>query len=131
MVRTERRPAVRSPAAAAGSERRRGVALGALTGTIGLGCCVGPTILALLGLSSATAAASLGNHLYADWGWAFKGSAALFAATALAVQKRRAATCAIDERPDLGRMARWLAGSALISYGALYAGTKALEQLAT
>ncbi len=49
-----------------------GVRAGLLAGTIGILCCVGPTVAALLGLTSAAVAVDLANDLYSDWGWAFK-----------------------------------------------------------
>ncbi len=101
-----------------------------MAGLIGLACCVGPAAAALVGLTSAAAAADLGNRLYSEWGWAFKLAAAVFAVAAVVVQRRRAASCPVDRRPDLRRLMLWLAGSALVAYGLLYAGTKALERLA-
>lgn len=111
-------------------ERRRGLVLGAFAGVIGLACCVGPAAAALVGFTSAAVAADLGNRLYSDWGWAFKIAAVVFALAALVVQRRRAAACPADRRPDLRRLTLWLAGTALIAYGLLYIGTKALERLA-
>lgn len=113
-----------------GRERRRGVALGALAGTLGLGCCVYPAALALLGMSSASAAVAMGNRLYGEWGWAFKAGAVALAGSALALQRRRAQRCAIDDRPDMKRVALWTAGTGLATYAVLFAGTKALEKLA-
>jgi hypothetical protein len=50
---------------------RPGFTLGSLAGLIGVSCCVAPTILALLGLISASVAIGLGNMLYVDYGWYF------------------------------------------------------------
>ncbi len=104
--------------------------LGVLAGTIGLGCCVYPIVLALVGVSSATAAVDLGNSLYGTWGWAFKGAAVAFAGGALWIQHRRAKVCELDRRPDLKRIALWLVGSGLAAYALLYLGTKGLASLA-
>ncbi len=109
-------------------ERRRGAVLGVIAGVIGLGCCVYPVALVLLGLSSATAAVDLGNRLYGHWGWAFKGAAVSFAVLALWVQRRRYAACRTRERPNLFRVAAWLVGSGVVAYGALYAVTKLLAK---
>ena len=111
-------------------ERRRGVTLGALAGTLGLGCCVYPAAMALIGASSATAAAALGNRLYDEWGWAFKGAAIAFSGGALLVQRRRADRCAADEQPNLLKLGAWMGGTGLATYALLYAGTKGLERLA-
>ena len=111
-------------------DRRRGVVIGTAAGMLGLGCCVAPAAAALVGATSATAAVDLGNRLYGDWGWAFKGAAVAFAGAAIWVQRRRARSCPIEERPDIRRLSLWIAGTGLATYGLLYAGTKALERLA-
>lgn len=111
-------------------ERRRGVLLGLVAGTIGIGCCVAPVVLVLLGLASGAAAVDLGNRLYGDWGWAFRGAAIAFTAVALVVQRRRAAACPADARPDVRRTALWLAGVGVLTYGALYGVTKLLASFA-
>lgn len=128
MTTTDLRPA--RPPAAPGTERKRGLALGALAGVLGLACCVAPAAAALVGVTSATVAVDLGNRLYTDWGWAFKGAAVVFAGSAVWVQRRRAARCSVDRRPDIRRLALWVGGTGLATYGLLYLGTKALERLA-
>jgi hypothetical protein len=92
--------------------RRRGIVLGVLAGVLGLGCCVYPVVLVLLGLSSATAAVDLGNGLYSDWGWAFKGAAVVFAGAAVLIQRKRARACSVERRPNIARVALWLGVSA-------------------
>ena len=123
----ETRTTERAPGRA---ERRRGVTLGAVAGTLGLGCCVYPTVMALVGASSATAAAALGNELYDEWGWAFKGAAIAFAGGALLIQRRRAKECPVNDRPNVAKLAGWMVGTGVATYALLYAGTKALENLA-
>lgn len=68
---------------------RRSALLGALAGLIGIGCCVYPVVLVLLGLSSAAAAVDLATTLFDEWGWAFRSAGAVFALAALWVQRRR------------------------------------------
>ncbi len=58
---------------------RAGLKLGLLAGLVGISCCVSPVVLVLLGLSSVSAAISLGNTLYYGYGWYFRGAALLFA----------------------------------------------------
>jgi hypothetical protein len=111
-------------------ERRSGVRLGVLAGAIGLGCCLYPVALVLLGISSAASAVSLGRFLYGNWGWAFRLAAVTFAAAALALNRRRARSCPADRRPHLGRTAAWLIGSGIVTYALLYAVTTALGRLA-
>lgn len=103
--------------------------LGGVAGAIGLGCCVYPVVLVSLGLSSASAAVDLGNHLYAEWGWAFKLAGVAFASFALLMQRRRARACAVDARPRLARNATVLAVVAIATYATLYAATTWLGQL--
>jgi hypothetical protein len=43
---------------------RVGAGLGALAGLVGISCCVLPTVLAAIGLSSASLALSLGTTQY-------------------------------------------------------------------
>lgn len=104
--------------------------IGTLAGALGLGCCVAPAAAALVGMSSATAAVDLGNRLYGDWGWAFKGAALVFAGSAIWLQRRKAVRCPVDERPNVARTTVWTVGTGVVTYGALYAGTKALERFA-
>jgi hypothetical protein len=115
------------------SERRsvaRSARLGAIAGAIGLGCCLYPVVLVLLGLSTASAALDLGNRLFAEWGWAFELSGVVFAAGALWAQRRRARTCPVDARPRLGRNAAVIAVVALFTYVTLYGLTTWLGQRA-
>ncbi len=58
---------------------RAGWRLGAIAGLVGISCCVGPTVLALLGLSTVSFAISLGNTLYYGYGWYFRGAALVLA----------------------------------------------------
>jgi len=110
---------------------RRSARLGAIAGAIGLGCCLYPVVLVLVGLSTASAALDLGNRLFAEWGWAFKLSGVAFAAGALWVQHRRARTCSADARPGLVRNAAVIAIVALLTYASLYGVTTWLGQRAT
>lgn len=109
--------------------RQRSGALGIVAGVIGLGCCVYPVALVLLGLASATEAVTLGDWLFTRWGWAFKLAGVAFAGLALFLQRRRA-VCAAG-RPRTVRNASVLFGVALVTYGALYAVTTALGHLAS
>lgn len=130
MIGTEPRTEARPGARGQRSERKRGIALGVLAGVLGLGCCVAPTGAALLGLTSAAVAVDVGNSLYGDWGWAFKGAALAFAGGAVWIQRRRAAACSLDMRPDIRQLTLWLVVAGLGAYGLAYAGTKALARFA-
>jgi hypothetical protein len=71
--------------------------ISALAGLIGGLCCVTPIVLVLLGLSTITAAAGLGNVLYGDYRWAFRGAAVAFLALALIVYFRKRGICTLDQ----------------------------------
>jgi hypothetical protein len=109
---------------------RRSALLGALAGIVGIGCCVYPVALVLLGLSSATAAVDLANVLFHEWGWAFRSAGLAFAVAALWIQRRRAKACPVDARPRLVRNALWIGLTAITTYGLLYGVTTWLGNLA-
>jgi hypothetical protein len=69
----------------------RGLFAGAIAGVVGIGCCVGPAVTALMGITSAAVAIDAANFLYSEWGWAFKfaGVASGLAAIGLAFRSRR------------------------------------------
>ena len=124
------RAALEHGAPAAVGPRRSGL-LGAIAGLIGLGCCVYPVALVLLGLSSAAVAVDLANTLYDQWGWAFKSAGAAFALAALWVQRRRARACPVDARPGLARNALCIAAAGVGTYAAFFGFTTWLGTLAT
>jgi len=105
--------------------------LGAIAGLIGIGCCVYPVALVLLGLSSAVAAVDLANVLFHEWGWAFKSAGAAFALAALWIQRRRARACPVDARPGLARNALWITAAGVATYAAFYGFTTWLGSFAT
>lgn len=123
-------PAPSGPTAPGALRPRRSVVLGAIAGLIGIGCCVYPVALVLLGLSSAVAAVDLGNFLFEEWGWAFRAAGAAFALAALWTQRRRARACPVDARPTLARNALWIAATALVTYVVMYGVTTWLRTLA-
>ena len=83
---------------AKGSSDRRGVfIISALAGVIGGLCCLTPIVLILLGLATVAAATSMGNVLYGDYRWVFRGVALLFVVIALVVYFRRKGICTLDQ----------------------------------
>jgi hypothetical protein len=74
---------------------RAGLKLGLLAGLVGISCCVSPVVLVLLGLSSVSAAISLGNTLYYGYGWYFRGAALLFAGAGIVVILRGRRSCTL------------------------------------
>jgi len=132
MVRsTETDPVPTGPKTPPAVRPRRSALLGAIAGLIGIGCCVYPVALVLLGLSSAAAAVDLANVLFHEWGWAFKAAGAVFALAALWIQRRRARACPVDARLTLARNALWIAVIAVAMYAGLYSLTTWLGSLAT
>jgi hypothetical protein len=79
------------------SERKGIFLISALAGVIGGLCCMTPIVLVLLGLASISAAADLGNVLYGDYRWVFRGVALMFLALALVVYFRRKGICTLDQ----------------------------------
>ncbi len=79
-------------------DSRRGVFLIAtLAGLISGLCCFTPVVLVLLGLATISSAASLGNVLYGDYKWWFRGAGLVFLALALIVYFRSRGICTLDE----------------------------------
>ncbi len=74
---------------------RSGLRVGIVAGLAGISCCVGPTVLALLGLSSVSFAISLGNTLYYQYGWYFRGAALVLAAAGVVSLLRKRKSCTL------------------------------------
>jgi hypothetical protein len=104
---------------------RSGVSGGIVAGLVGIGCCAGPAVAALLGFISASSAVSLADNLYGHWEWAFLTAGTLTAAVVVVTARRRARSCTLAP----GRHRRFIllvAVSALATYGALYLITTVL-----
>lgn len=77
---------------------RKGIfIISTLAGVIGGLCCLTPVVLALLGVASISVAADLGNVLYGEYRWAFRGTALAFLALALWVYFRKKGICTLDQ----------------------------------
>lgn len=131
MARSAEIGPARAPEAPAAVRPRRSALLGAVAGLIGIGCCVYPVALVLLGLSTAVAAVDLASMLFEEWGWAFRSVGVAFASAALWAQRRRARACAVDARPSLARNAVWIVTVGVATYAAFYGFTTWLGSLAT
>lgn len=105
------------------STARSGALSGVAAGVVALGCCVGPAVAALLGVTSAAVALDLANDLYSTWGWAFKAAGAALGGVVLYAAWRRSRKCEPERRRGLGRFAAVLVVSGALTYGLLYAGT--------
>ncbi len=109
---------------------RHGLALGSLAGLIGIACCVGPTVLALLGLASASFAIALGTKLYSEYGWLFRGAGLLFAALGAWAVLRRRRSCGLSGALTQWRLLGTAALSMLLVYAILYGVTALLARAA-
>lgn len=110
---------------------RAGLKLGALAGFVGIACCVSPVVLVLLGLSSVSLAIDLGNTLYYEYGWYFRGAALLLAVVGVVLILRRRGACSLE-----GARARWqllltVLVVMMIVYVALYVLTAYLARAAS
>jgi hypothetical protein len=70
--------------------------ISALAGIIGGLCCVTPIVLVMLGLASLAVATDLGNVLYGEYRWLFRGGALAFLALALFFYFRSRGICTLD-----------------------------------
>jgi hypothetical protein len=97
---------------------RSGLILGSLAGLIGISCCVAPTILALLGLISASVAIGVGTTLYSEYGWSFRGAGLVFAVIGVGGLLSRRRSCSLG-----GARAEWrLLICTVLSMAVVYAG---------
>ncbi len=99
---------------------RAGLKLGALAGLVGIACCVSPLVLVLLGLSSVSFAISLGNTLYYDYGWYFRGAALLLAAVGVGGILRSRNSCSLQGARQQWRALLTVILTMAIVYAALY-----------
>lgn len=105
------------------TERRpRGVAAGLIAGIIAIGCCVGPAVAALTGITSAAVAIDAANSLYSEWGWAFKLAGLIAGGVAIAPSLRARRRCR-TRALGIGRYALIVVVTGFVTYGALYGVT--------
>jgi hypothetical protein len=104
--------------------------IGLTSGAVGILCCVGPAVLALFGIVSASTAFAWATNLYDDYAWWFR-LAGLVALTVLVwVALRRRDQCSVAGVWRLRRPLLGVLGVAVVTYTALYAVTTWLGTLA-
>jgi len=108
---------------------RFGVKLGGVAGLVGISCCVTPVVLVLLGLGSVSFAISLGNTLYYQYGWYFRGAAFLLAFAGIYIHLKRRGVCSLRGAKSQWRMIAAVFVSMVVVYGVLYALTTYLGQI--
>lgn len=110
---------------------RSGLKLGVVAGLVGISCCVGPTVLALLGLSSVSFAISLSKTLYYEYGWYFRGAAVLLAALGLVGLLRARKSCTVRGTREQWRLLLTIGVAMVVVYVALYWVTTWLGRVAS
>lgn len=104
--------------------------IGIVSGLVGIACCVGPTVLALLGIVSGATALAWANNLYDNFTWWFRLTGLGVLAGLVWWSLRRRNRCSIDGVRNL----KWrLLATVVIAVGtyfALYAVTTWLGRFA-
>jgi hypothetical protein len=123
------RPADASPPPRV-SPRPRARWVGAIAGIVGIGCCVYPVALALLGVATAVEAFDLATDLYGNYAWWFRLGGLTVAAVAIWLQLRKRGECSLEgARRNRGYIMAALF-IAFVVYWVFYGITTALGWLA-
>jgi hypothetical protein len=103
--------------------------IGMAGGLTAILCCVGPTVLALLGVISAGTAFVWATDLYDGYAWWFRLAGLLVLAVLVYVSLRRRNQCSIAGVRSLRKRLLAVLGIAVGTYAALYAVTTWLGTL--
>lgn len=104
--------------------------IGVVGGVVGILCCVGPAVLALLGIVSATTAFLWATDLYESYAWWFRLSGLLVLIALVWVALRRRRRCSVAGIRELRWRLLGLLAVAVVTYVGLYALTTWLGTLA-
>jgi len=104
--------------------------IGIAGGLTAILCCVGPTVLALLGVVSAGTAFVWATDLYDGYAWWFRLAGLLMLAVLVYVSLRRRNHCSIAGVRSLRKRLLAVLGVAVGTYAVLYAATTWLGTLA-
>lgn len=110
---------------------RSGLTLGILAGLLGIACCVSPVVLVVLGLSTVSFAISLGNTLYYEYGWYFRGAALLLAIVGIVATLWCRKSCSLAGARDQWRLLLTVSVSMAAVYTILYWVTTYLGRAAS
>ena len=116
----------RTASEAAGKSLRRGLLLGLASGLAAITCCVSPIVLVLFGVATAAEAVTLGDTLYYDYGWYFRGAGFGIAALAVYLFLRGRGVCNVRGAYRYRRMLIVLVASGAATYAGLFWFTKYL-----
>lgn len=97
--------------------------IGLVGGLTGILCCVGPTVLALLGIVSAGTAFVWATDLYDDYQWWFRLAGLLVMGLLVWVALRRRRICSLQGVRSVRYRLLMILGIAVVTYVALYALT--------
>ncbi|WP_116244610.1 hypothetical protein [Nocardiopsis sp. FIRDI 009] len=115
------------PGAGAGTGTRRrplaAVRIGLVSGLVGILCCVGPTVLALLGVVSAGTAFVWATGLYDGYAWWFRLAGLAVLVTLVWWSLRRKRMCSLDGARRAKAKIALALGVAVATYGVLYGVT--------
>ena len=97
--------------------------IGLAGGLVGIMCCVGPTLLALLGIISAGTAFTWATDLYDGYAWWFRLGGLAVLAVLVWVSLRRRDQCSLAGVRQVRRRLLYIGAIAAGTYAALYALT--------
>lgn len=99
------------------------VRIGMLAGLTGILCCVGPTVLAMVGVVGAGTAYAWANTLYDGYAWFFRLAGLLVLGGLVAWSLKRRNQCALAGARRVWPKLTMSLGVAVLTYAALYALT--------
>lgn len=97
--------------------------IGVVGGLVGILCCVGPTILALVGVVSAGTAYVWAQDLYDGYAWAFRAAGLLTLVLLVGVALRRRRACSVRGALAVRGKLAVIVLAAVATYAALYGVT--------
>lgn len=104
--------------------------IGAAAGLVAMLCCVGPTVLAVIGVLTGAAAFDLATDLYGDYAWYFRGAGLVAAALFVYWSLRRQNACSLGGVKAAARSLGLIVVVGVATYALLYAVTTWLGTLA-
>lgn len=123
-------PATSSAGSPRGGMGLPAIRIGLAGGLAAMLCCVGPTLLAIIGVATAATAYAWAATLYGTFAWAFRGFGLIvvIALVVLVLRRRRQCTLAGVQKARKSLLISVLVGGA--TYGVLYGVTTWLGSLA-